>query len=213
MPISEPAAGQSAAPVAASAAGDRSLEILDAAVEAFASQGYAQTDVQVIADRVGIGKGTVYRRFGNKETLFLATVKHARDKLIAAVDAVQDPERDPLLQLRTCMTAILQFFDSHQEIVHLLIEERALFRDRRPSLFFEHDEERRCEWADRLRAMVAAGKIRDLPVPQIQDALSRFVFGAMFFNYFEGNRKPLVEQSEAMFDMLFNGLLAKPSLS
>jgi hypothetical protein len=106
------------------------------------------------------------------------------------------------------MTAILQFFDEHPEIVHLLIEERALFRERRPSLFFEHDENKRAEWADRLRGMVAAGKIRDLPIPQIQDAISRFVFGAMFFNYFEGHRKPLVEQSDAMFDMLFNGLLA-----
>ena len=122
---------------------ERSLEILDAAVETFAAKGYAQTDVQEIADRVGIGKGTVYRHFGNKEALFLAAVKHARDKLIDAVDAVQDTAADPLAQLRTCMTAILRFFDSHSEIVELLIEERALFRDRRPSLFFEHDEDRK----------------------------------------------------------------------
>lgn len=191
----------------ASPQAERSLEILDAAVEMFAAKGYAQTDVQEIADRVGIGKGTVYRHFGNKEALFLTAVKHARDKLICAVDAVQDSQADPLAQLRTCMTAILRFFDAHPEIVELLIEERSLFRDRRPSLFFEHDEDRRCEWADRLRAMIAAGTIRDIPVPEIQDTISRFVFGAMFFNYFEGNRKPLADQSHAMFDVLFNGLL------
>jgi AcrR family transcriptional regulator len=188
---------------------ERSLEILDAAVETFAAKGYAQTDVQEIADRVGIGKGTVYRHFGNKEALFLAAVKHARDKLICAVDATKDAEVDPLAQLRTCMTSILRFFDAHPEIVELLIAERALFRDRRPSLFFEHDEDRRCEWADRLRAMIDAGTIRDIPVPEIQDTISRFVFGAMFFNYFEGNRKPLAEDPNAMFDILFKGLLAK----
>lgn len=191
----------------ASPQAERSLDILDAAVEMFAAKGYAQTDVQEIADRVGIGKGTVYRHFGNKEALFLTAVKHARDKLICAVDAVQDSQADPLAQLRMCMTAILRFFDAHPEIVELLIEERSLFRDRRPSLFFEHDEDRRCEWADRLRAMIAAGTIRDIPVPEIQDTISRFVFGAMFFNYFEGNRKPLADQSHAMFDVLFNGLL------
>lgn len=187
---------------------ERSLEILDAAVGTFAAKGYAQTDVQEIADHVGIGKGTVYRHFGNKEALFLAAVKHARDKLICAVDAVQNAEANPLAQLRTCMTAILRFFDAHPEIVELLIEERALFRDRRPSLFFEHDESRRCEWADRLSSMIAAGTIRDIPVPEIQDTISRFVFGAMFFNYFEGNSKPLADQSHAMFDVLFNGLLS-----
>ena len=188
----------------------RAVEILNAAVQAFAAHGYAQTDVQVIADRVGVGKGTVYRWFGNKEALFLAAVKHARDTLIAAVDAVHDPEREPLAQLRVCMTSILRFFDEHPEIVELLIEERALFRDRRPSLFFEHDEDRKREWAERLATMIAAGAIRDMPVPQIQDTISRFVFGAMFFNYFEGNQKPMVDQSDAMFDMLFNGLLTKP---
>ena len=188
---------------------ERSLEILDAAVDTFAAKGYAGTDVQEIADRVGVGKGTVYRHFGNKEALFLAAVKHARDKLVCAVDAVQNAEADPLVQLRSCMTSILRFFDAQPKIVELLIEERALFRDRRPSLFFEHDEHRRCEWASRLQAMIDAGIIRDLPVPEIQDTLSRFVFGAMFFNYFEGNRRPLVDDSQPMFDVLFNGLLAK----
>jgi AcrR family transcriptional regulator len=188
---------------------ERSLEILDAAVSTFAAKGYAHTDVQEIADRVGVGKGTVYRHFGNKEALFLAAVKHARDKLVCAVEAVKNTESDPLAQLRACMTSILRFFDLHPEIVELLIEERALFRDRRPSLFFEHDESRRCEWANRLQAMIDAGIIRDLPVPEIQDTISRFVFGAMFFSYFEGNRRPLADESQAMFDVLFNGLLAR----
>jgi AcrR family transcriptional regulator len=204
MEIHEPVAERKEAP-----ANERSIEILDAAVATFAAKGYAQTDVQEIADRVGVGKGTVYRHFGSKEALFLAAVKHARDKLIAAVDAVQNTQSDPLAQLRTCMTAILRFFDSNPEIVELLIEERALFRDRRPSLFFEHDENRRCEWAARLQSMIDAGTIRDIPVPEIQDTISRFVFGAMFFNYFEGNRRPLADESHAMFDVLFNGLLAK----
>ena len=189
----------------------RSLEILDVAVDAFASQGFVQTDVQAIADRVGVGKGTIYRHFGNKESLFLATVKHARDKLISAVDASQDETNEPLVRLRICMASILKFFDSHPKIVELLIEERALFRDRRPSLFFEHDEDRKRHWAELLEKMIAEGTIREIPVPQIQDTISRFVFGAMFFNYFEGNRKPMANQAEAMFDILFGGLLTKPA--
>ena len=47
--------------------------------------------------------------------LFLAAVKHARGKLIAAVDAAQEPECEPLEQLRRCMTSIMQFFDAHPE--------------------------------------------------------------------------------------------------
>lgn len=176
---------------------ERSLEILDAAVLTFAAHGYDQTDVQEIADRVGVGKGrTCIRHFGNKEALFLAAVAHARDKLIATVDESKDDEIDPLLQMRICMTSILHFFDQHPEIVELIIEERALFRDRRPSLFFEHEEKRKAEWAARLQALIDAGTIRPIPVAEIQDTLSRFVFGAMLFNYFEGsNKEPLADAS------------------
>lgn len=189
---------------------ERSLDILDVAVQTFAAKGYNQTDVQEIADRVGVGKGTVYRHFGNKESLFLAAVAHARDKLIDAVDRSKNPQMEPLLQLRTCMTAILRFFDAHPEIVELIIEERSLFRDRRPSLFFEHDESRKAEWAARLQEMIDAGVIRDIPVGEIQDMISRSIFGAMFFNYFEGaNKQPLADRSQSIFDSLFNGLLVK----
>lgn len=189
---------------------ERSLEILDVAVQTFAAKGYNQTDVQEIADRVGVGKGTVYRHFGNKEALFLAAVAHARDALISAVDSSKKQEMEPLLQLRTCMTAILRFFDAHPEIVELIIEERSLFRDRRPSLFFEHDEKRKAEWAARLQEMIDAGIIRDIPVCEIQDMISRSIFGAMFFNYFEGaNKQPLADRAQSIFDSLFNGLFVK----
>lgn len=189
---------------------ERSLEILDAAVLTFAAHGYNQTDVQEIADRVGVGKGTVYRHFGNKEALFLAAVAHARDKLIAAVDAAKEIETDPLLEMRACITGILRFFDDHPEIVELIIEERALFRDRRPSLFFEHEEKRKAEWAERLQTLIDSGTIRPIPVAEIQDTLSRFVFGTMFFNHFEGQSKePLAERSQTMIDVLFNGLFVK----
>ena len=189
---------------------ERSLEILDAAIVTFAANGYNSTDVQEIADRVGIGKGTVYRHFGNKEALFIAAVAHARDQMIVAVDASKKLGLPPLQEMRSCINDILRFFDSRPEVVELIIEERSLFRNRRPSLFFEHDEKRKAEWTERLQELIDAGEIRPIPVAEIQDTLSRFVFGAMFFNYFEGQSKgPLSERSAAMIDILFNGLAVK----
>ena len=44
--------------------------ILRTATETFAREGFKSTDVQKIADRSHLGKGTVYRYFGNKENLF-----------------------------------------------------------------------------------------------------------------------------------------------
>ena len=54
----------------------RRTQILEAATAIFADQGFARADVQAIADRVEVGKGTVYRYFPTKETLFLAAVDY-----------------------------------------------------------------------------------------------------------------------------------------
>src|SRR5438132_597738 len=50
----------------------RCEEILEAAAELFAKHGYADTDTQLLADKLGIGKGTLYRYFPSKRELFLA---------------------------------------------------------------------------------------------------------------------------------------------
>src|SRR6516162_1883174 len=89
----------------------RQEEILTAAAKAFAQQGFANTDVQAIADDLGIGKGTVYRYFPTKEDLFLAAVDRGLQDLSAAIDAVVvDESVDPLVRFESAVFAYLTFF-------------------------------------------------------------------------------------------------------
>ena len=53
----------------------RCKEILDVAARLFAARGYQNTDVQVVADELGVGKGTVYRYFPSKRELFLGFLR------------------------------------------------------------------------------------------------------------------------------------------
>ena len=59
--------------------------ILENAVKVFSQEGFEGTDVEEIARLSNVGKGTVYRYFGNKEQLFiesfLYTVKTFRDEM------------------------------------------------------------------------------------------------------------------------------------
>lgn len=189
----------------------RGENILGAALEVFAEKGFAAADVQQIADRVGIGKGTVYRQFGNKERLFLATARHAHEFLVAAVDEATREIDCPLEKLRRGMYAFVHFFDAHPEVVELLIQERAHFRGVQKPTFFEHRQDKQEQWAEVFRRMIRAGKMRDLPTPQIEEAITKFLFGVMFVNYFAGREKPLAQQCDEIFDVLFHGLLAEPA--
>src|SRR4051812_5669009 len=47
--------------------------IVLAAADCFAASGFAATRISEVAERAGVGKGTVYEYFGSKEELLLAT--------------------------------------------------------------------------------------------------------------------------------------------
>src|SRR5690348_12665409 len=74
----------------------RREQILDAATAVFARAGYPNTDVQEIADRLGLSKGTVYRYFPSKQDLFFAAVDRGIRRLHEAVTAAGAAEADPL---------------------------------------------------------------------------------------------------------------------
>jgi AcrR family transcriptional regulator len=55
-----------------SARGDKRPRLVEAACAVFAEKGYASTRVAEIAERAGVGKGTVYEYFSSKEELLFA---------------------------------------------------------------------------------------------------------------------------------------------
>lgn len=76
---------------------DKTEKICQAALRLFTARGYAETNVPSIAKAAGVGVGTLYRYFKNKEgifnTLFQQVLRHFLDELEIRVqpsDSVQD---------------------------------------------------------------------------------------------------------------------------
>lgn len=187
----------------------RSAEILDAATAIFAERGYAATDLQLVAARLGVGKGTVYRHFGAKETLFLAAVDRGMNLLREAVESATQAASSPLDRVRLAVHAYLKFFDEHPEQIELLIQERAHFRDRQTPTYFAHQQADLKPWRELFRDMIRSGEVREVPVDRITDVLSDLVYGTMFTTYFAGRRKPLARQCADLLDIVFHGILAE----
>ena len=161
----------------------------------------------MIADRLSVGKGTVYRYFPSKKQLFLAVVDHGMRQMKLAVEEATSEVVHPLRRVAAGIRAYLTFFDDHQEVVELLIHERALFRDRRKPTYFVHREANLGEWRDLFRQLIHDGIIRDAPVERITDVISGLLYGTMFTNYFAGRQKSLASQCEDILDIVFRGLL------
>jgi AcrR family transcriptional regulator len=187
----------------------RQDEILDVAAKLFANRGYSQTDTQVLADEVQVGKGTLYRYFSSKEDLFLAAVDRVMRRLLETVESRVGAIKDPLERIEKAIRTYLAFFADNPEFVELLIQERAHFKDRKKPTYFRHREANVEKWRDLYRMLIAAGRVREMPVERITDVISQLLYGTIFVNYFAGQPKPSEEQAGDILDVVFSGILTE----
>src|SRR6476619_7147085 len=108
----------------------RKEEILTEAAQLFAKHGYSDTDTTLLAETIGVGKGTVYRYFPSKRELFLAAADRVMRMMRERVDAQLVDIVDPLERIAAGIKGFLGFFAEHPAFVELLIQERAHFKDR-----------------------------------------------------------------------------------
>ncbi len=183
----------------------RREEILAAAIGQFASTGFAGTDLESIAAELGCAKGTLYRYFPSKATLFRDAVDEIMRKLVEQLSAPAGV--DPLEQLENGVRAFLSYFHANPTYVEMLIQERAQFRDRQRPTYYRYRDASRPEWERWLRAMMKDGRLRKVPPARVLDVLGDLMYGTIFVNYFACRKKTLQQQAEDVLDVLLNGLL------
>ena len=187
---------------------NRREEILDAATRLFAQHGYANTDTQLLADELHVGKGTLYRYFGSKQELFLAAVDRGMRKLCEHIDACVETVEDPPERIARVVHSYLGFFAEHPELVELLIHERSQFKDRKKPTYFEHREANRERLRNLYRSYISEGQIRNMPVDRILEVLGDLLYGTMFTNYFSGRQTSVEAQARDILDVVFHGILS-----
>jgi len=74
----------------------RNLELLDNALDLFLDKGFERTTMEGIAASVGMAKRTVYTLYGDKKSLFKASLHRAINEWIVPVEALRAAETDDL---------------------------------------------------------------------------------------------------------------------
>jgi len=91
----------------------RQSEILDAAYELFAENGYGATTINDIATGAGVAKGLVLFHFKSKEGVFQAVVRRAIPPLLNRLDFTDSTDRQSAREL---------FCSTMREVYHYLVE-------------------------------------------------------------------------------------------
>ncbi len=68
------------------AAAERDERLLAVAATMFMERGFDATSMDAVAERAGVGKATLYARYGDKEALFAAVFRRQIDRLLAVPD-------------------------------------------------------------------------------------------------------------------------------
>jgi AcrR family transcriptional regulator len=110
----------------ADAAANR-VRILEAARRVLAERGAEGASIDAVASEAGVGKGTVFRRFGDRSGLFQAlSDEHLRafqDAFIAGPPPL-GPGAPPGERLAAFLDGLLDLYDSHLELTLALEKDR-----------------------------------------------------------------------------------------
>jgi len=101
--------------------------ILEAASRVFSGREYHLVLTEEIAEEAGIGKGTIYRYFANKEDLYFATIVHGFEKLHEQLGAVLAREASPTRRLESIARESMTFFWSRRDFYALMYRNEKRF--------------------------------------------------------------------------------------
>lgn len=186
----------------------RKAQILDVAARVFATYGFANTQVQTIANHLGVGNGTVYRYFPTKEQLFLATVERGLMELEGEMDRILESPRDPIELLGEAVRGYFGFFQRRPEMAELFIQERAAFPQHHRSLYFaEHGEEPSDKHAAFFQRLMETGRIRTVPIDRLFSVVGDLLYGTIIANLLSGRPADPVAQARDVLDVILHGIL------
>ncbi|NMO01513.1 TetR family transcriptional regulator [Gordonia sp. TBRC 11910] len=144
----------------------RRRQVLDAAVKVMQRTGFHAMSMQALADEADVSVGLIYKYFGGKEDVLLATIvdilEKFRDQLAPAMAQAPD---DPVEQVAAGFRRYIQIIDDNRDAVVLTYREsRTLDADGR-----ERIKELEVETSAPLRAAVEAGVAAGVLTPHDPD--------------------------------------------
>jgi AcrR family transcriptional regulator len=96
------------------------LKILDAAERLFAANGIANVSMDAVAKAAGVGKGTLFRRFGDRAGLAVALLDERERELQERIlhgPAPLGPSASPRNRLLAFLSAYADFLEAHGDVV------------------------------------------------------------------------------------------------
>ncbi len=151
---------------------ERERQIVAAAVEEFAANGYAGASVAAVAARAGISKPLIYQYFGSKDGLFLAALHDVAGPMLERLEVAWSQEDDSVLSRVATLGAVFESLEPQR------VAWKMLFDDSMPDGGPIADAA--WEYRGRTLQVTVSGSERFLAARGIHDDLDTSALGAVW---------------------------------
>lgn len=193
--------------------------LLQAALDAFAENGYDGTSVRELSRRLGVSHALLTARFGSKEGLWFAAMGHVLAQTQQTWrEVANSPLLDDLAALRQGVVRQVIFSAAHPQVLRIMSHEGAIDSARVRFVIDRFINPLRPGVERLLARLVAAGRIRPVPYATLH-FLAVVGGGALFANPVEAallgapthpNAEDIRAHAEAMADVLIDGIALAP---
>jgi AcrR family transcriptional regulator len=181
--------------------------ILEAALDVFSEKGFHLATVDEIAERAGLGKGTVYRHFANKETLFNDLVQSRLEELERDAKTVLDGQDDVLTMITKYLRIYFAFFDRNQRLYRLVVQEGLDVGRQVQDLYVKTVMRRIPVLKRKIYAASQQGELKDVDFQTVFYGVMGFVHGVIEKWLASDCSYSLVDELPVVVEVLFYGFV------
>jgi AcrR family transcriptional regulator len=182
-------------------------KILAAALEVFSAKGFHGTTVDEIAERAGLGKGTVYRHFRSKKGLFSELIRLKVAELEETVQGTIDPQADVLDIIETYLKVYFSFFDRNRNLYKVLIQEQSDFGAEVKALYIGNILKKVPLLKRKIFLAARSGRLKEMDFHTVFYGVMGFIDGVMQKWLASENDYSLVDEIPTVTETIFYGFV------
>ncbi|MCL5125677.1 MAG: TetR/AcrR family transcriptional regulator [Deltaproteobacteria bacterium] len=185
--------------------------ILQAALTEFSDKGYHASTIDSIAERADIAKGTVYRYFKTKESIFTALKEDTMSEFVELARKDLANQEDVLTIIESVIKMYLSFFEQNSSFFKVIIQEHKDFGREFSEKFIQElilalpGLKRRCWKASR------SGRLKQMNYFTVFYGIIGFLNGVIQKWLSEGAEKSMSAEIDTVREVLFYGFAIPPS--
>lgn len=187
--------------------GNKKELIIKIAEKIISEKGYTETTIDEITRKAGIGKGTFYLYFKDKEDLFFSIIKEGLEKPMEEIKKEIEKIEDFFERLKKGIEIYLSYHEKNYWLFKILLQEKPFIKRKSFEIFWKDFFKK---WDDFMkggfRREMERGKIKKIDLDDIIYSLIGILHGNIHRWIINGRKYSLVEKKDIIFEIFVNGI-------